>query len=415
MEKLAIHGGSPVLAEPVKPDSLRPLRFGQQEKDALSRVVDSGVMCRTFGSEADAYEREGARYFGMPHAVASSSGTASIHAALAAVGAGAGDEVITSPITDMGSLIGIVAQGSTPVFADIDPATFNMAPAEVEKAITPATRAILAVHLAGSCEGIEEICRIADKRGVAVVEDVAQSWLASSGGKPAGTFGAIGCFSTNGYKHISTGDGGLAVTADGALARRMKLFTDKSYDRSSGVRNPEVFAMNYRITELQAAVGRVQLGKLAGIVARRREFAGKMLDGLQGVSGLRLPSAADIGQHSWWYLILRADRELLSTPADQLAAALEAEGVPAWTGYNGGKPVYLYDCFQQPEKSFYRIPPLADGRDLREVYTKGLCPVAEEQLGEMIILSMSEHYTGSQVECMIEAIVKVFGYYAANQ
>jgi dTDP-4-amino-4,6-dideoxygalactose transaminase len=195
----------------------------------------------------------------------------------------------------------------------------------------------------------------------------------------------------------------------------MKLFTDKAYDRTTSVRNPEVFGMNYRITELQAAVGRVQLSKLAGIVARRREFACKMLNALKDVPGLLLPSPPDINQHSWWYMILRADRNTLSTPAKNLAEAMEAEGVPAWTGYNGGQPVYLYDCFQRAEKGFYPITPLTGGRDMREVYYRGLCPEAEKQLGELIILSMSEHYTNSQVDGIIGAVAKVFGYYAANQ
>jgi perosamine synthetase len=415
MEKLAIHGGTPSLKSPVDTNILHQMRFGQQEKDALARIVDSGVMCRTFGSEAESYERETAGYFGTAHAVATSSGTASIHTALAAVGVGWRDEVITSPITDMGSLIGIIAQGALPVFADIDPVTFNMDPAAVEKAITSRTKAILAVHLAGSCAGIEETCRIAAHRGITVVEDVAQSWLAESSGQFAGTFGAVGCFSTNGYKHISTGDGGVAVTEDPELARRMKLFMDKAYDRAGSSRNPEVFAMNYRITELQAAVGRVQMGKLADIVVRRREIADRMLSCLDSTPGLVLPVNPEGCDHSWWYLILRTDSEATSVDAPQLADALAAEGVPAWTGYCGGRPVYQYDCFQHPERSFFPLPPLAGAGSIRELYPAGLCPVAEQQLDEMIILSVSEHYSDQQVDDMIRAVDKVCRWYADNQ
>ncbi len=415
MEKLALHGGEPFLKSPVDPLSLRPLRFGQQEKDALARIVDSGVMCRTFGTETELYERDVAEYFGTAHAVATSSGTASIHTALAAVGVGWRDEVITSPITDLGSIIGIIAQGALPVFADIDPVTFNMAPKAVEKAITSRTKAILAVHLAGSCAGIEETCRIAKQRGITVVEDVAQSWLAESSGQFAGTFGAVGCFSTNGYKHISTGDGGVAVTEDPELTRRMKLFMDKAYDRTGDSRNPEVFAMNYRITELQAAVGRVQMGKLADIVVGRRKIADKMLAALDGLPGLTLPVNPKGCDHSWWYLILRPDNRTTSVKAPQLALALAAEGVPAWTGYAGGRPVYLYDCFQHPERSFFPLPPLAGALSIDELYPAGLCPVAEQQLDEMIILSMSEHYSDEQVDGMIGAIAKVCRWYAANE
>ena len=323
--------------------------------------------------------------------------------------------MITSPITDMGSVIGIVAQGALPVFADIDPETFNMDPDAVERAITPRTKAVLAIHLAGSCAGIRETCEVAEKHGVKLVEDVAQSWLAESGGQFAGTFGAVGCFSTNGYKHISTGDGGVAVTDDPELARRMRLFMDKAYDRTSGGRNPEVFAMNYRITELQAAVGRVQLGRLADIIVRRREIAEKMLAGLDNVAGLRLPTVPADCDHSWWYFILRPAPGVIPVTAGELAEALAAEGIPAWTGYCGGRPVYLYDCFQHPERSFFAVPPLAGAKSLREMYPAGLCLVSEKLLDEMIVLSMSEHYSDAMVDGMIEGIGKVFNWYAANK
>ena len=411
MTRLAIHGGTPACQPAVDPVALRPLRFGEQERRALMAVVDYGVLCRTFGREADIYEKEAAAYFGAAQAVASSSGTASIHAALAAVGAGWGDEVITSPITDMGSVIGIIAQGALPVFADIDPGTFNTLPEAVERAVTPRTRAILTVHLAGLACDMPSICRIAADRGLAVVEDCAQSWLADIEGRRVGTFGNIGCFSTNGYKHISTGDGGLAVTDDPELARRMRLFTDKAYDRSAGTRNPEVFGMNYRITELQAAVGRVQLGKLKNIVARRRELASLLQQNLAGTPGLLLPVVPHGYGHSWWYFVLRREPELIETPAAEIARALAAEGIPAWTGYCGGRPVYLYDCFQHPEKSFFRLPPLAGDQKLSALYPAGLCPNAEKLLDEMIIVSMSEHYTERNARQMAEGIAKVFEWY----
>jgi len=411
MTRLAIHGGKPACSPRVDPAALRPLRFGDQERQALLAVVDNGVLCRIFGTVADIYEKEAAAYFGKAHAMASSSGTASIHAALAAVGVGWGDQVITSPITDMGSVIGIVSQGALPVFADVDPATFNLTPEAVEKAITPHTRAVLAVHLAGLACDMESICRIAAGRGVAVVEDCAQSWLAEIGGRRVGTFGEIGCFSTNGYKHISTGDGGLAVTDDAELARRMKLFTDKAYDRVLGRRNPEVFGMNYRITELQAAVGRVQLQKLGDIVRRRRELADVLFAGLSRTPGLLLPEIPAGYSHSWWYFVLRPDRQTIDTSTREIADALAAEGVPAWTGYCGGLPVYLYDCFQHPERSFFRLPPLAGGQKLSNLYPPGLCPAAEKLLGEMIIVTMSEHYTDENVRKMAEGIGKVFEWY----
>jgi len=331
MEKLAIHGGKPACVPAIDPTALRKLRFGSEEKEAVLRVVDSGAMCRAFGTQAGTFESEFARYFNTGYAVAASSGTAAIHTALAAVGVGWQDEVITSPITDMGSIIAIVAQGALPVFADVDPCTYNMSPEAVEKVITDRTKAILPVHLAGLSCDMEGICALAEKRNLAVVEDCAQSWRARHKGRFVGTFGQVGCFSLNGYKHISTGDGGMVITRDKELARRMKLFVDKAYDRVTGERNPEFFGMNYRMTELQAAVGRVQLKKLESIIQRRQKIAGKLLAALEDTTGLILPVEPEGYSHSWWYFVIRADRDLVHASSEQITETLAAEGVPAWT------------------------------------------------------------------------------------
>ncbi|HUU27290.1 MAG TPA: DegT/DnrJ/EryC1/StrS family aminotransferase [archaeon] len=417
MRKLALHGGEPVCAQRIDPTRHRPLRFDNAEKDALLRVVHSGALCRTFGTEADLFELETARFFDSPYAVAASSGTAAIHTALAAVGTGWQDEVITSPITDIGSIIGIVAQGARPVFADLDHRTYNMTPESVGMALTGRTKAILVVHLAGlSCE-IEAICELARGHGASVVEDCAQSWLARYKGRPVGTFGQVGCFSLNGYKHISTGDGGVAITADSELARRMRLFVDKAYDRQKEVRNPEVFAMNYRMTELQAAVGREQLKKLGSIIGRRREIARRLLVTLADVPGLLLPVEPEGFSHSWWYFVIRADRERVRSSTAEITRALAAEGLPAWTGYCGGQPVYLYDCFTDRSKAFFKLPPLAPGTNdfPSGLYPRGLCPVAERVVGEMIIISMSEFYAEQEVENIAGGIRKVFTWYASQK
>ena len=399
MTKLAVSGGEPVCSQPIDPRNHRPLRFTEAEKQALARVVESGALCRIFGSEVELFETDFADYFDCAHAVATSSGTAAIHTALAAAGVGWQDEVITSPVTDMGSVIGIVAQGARPVFADIDERSYNMTPDSVEKALSDRTKAVLVIHLAGlSCE-MDPILEIAQRRGIAVVEDCAQSWLTEYHGHRVGTMGSIGCFSLNGFKHISTGDGGL--------------FTDKAYDRQQGERNPLVFAMNYRMTELQAAVGRVQLRKLAGIIARRREIADKLLAGSAGTPGLVIPRVPEGYHHSWWYMTIRADRRRIDTPTAEITEALAAEGLPAWTQYCGGVPVYLYDCFTKPSSSFFRLPALSGSEPgfPGALYPKGLCPVAERMLEEMIIISLSEFYTAEQVSQIAGGLKKVFGYY----
>jgi perosamine synthetase len=413
MTKLAVSGGEPVCRQPIDPRNYRPLRFTEAEKQALARVLESGALCRIFGSEVERFEADFADYFGCAHAVATSSGTAAIHTALAAVGVGWQDEVITSPVTDMGSVIGIVAQGARPVFADIDERSYNMTPDSVEKALSHRTKAVLVIHLSGlSCE-MDPILEITQRRGIAVVEDCAQSWLAEYRGHRVGTMGSIGCFSLNGFKHISTGDGGMCLTRDPELARRMRLFTDKAYDRQQGERNPSVFAMNYRMTELQAAVGRVQLTKLAGIITRRREIADNLLAGSAGTPGLIMPRVPKDYRHSWWYMAIRADRSRIDTPAAEITEALAAEGLPAWTQYCGGVPVYLYDCFTKPSSSFFRLPALVEFEPgfPGALYPKGLCPVAEQMLEEMIIISLSEFYTAEQVSQIAGGLKKVFGYY----
>lgn len=272
------------------------------------------------------------------------------------------------------------------------------------------------MHLAGLATAVEEICALGRERGIAVVEDCAQSWRAEYRGQLAGTFGDVGCFSLNGYKHIECGDGGMCLTGDPETARRMRLFVDKCYDRRGGSRNPQFFGMNYRMTELQAAVARVQLSKLERIIARRRWMAELLLEELQGVPGLLLPVQPEGSRHSWWYFVLRADRTRIGAPAAELTAALSAEGLPAWTEYCGGKPVYLYDCFQDRSLAPFTLPPLQpEGRELRELYPRGLCPEAERLLEEMIILMLSEFYADRDLPDLVAGIRKVFTWYAGGK
>ena len=413
MSDLAINGGLPSCDPPINPNAYRASRFDNCERNALERVLESGALCRTFGSEATALEKEMCAYFSKAYAVACSSGTASIHTALAVAGVKPGSEVITSPITDMGTLVGIVAQGALPVFADLEPDTFNMRQDLVLSLINERTAAVLPVHLAGLACEMDEILSTCAERGIPVIEDCAQSWLARDGKALVGTRGTIGCYSLNGYKHISCGDGGITLTADPELARRMRLFVDKAYDREGGGRNPEFFAMNYRITELQAAVAREQLKKLSSIVSRRRQIAATLLESLKETPGVLLPSVPAGFSHSWWYLVLRRHPDEIEISADEVAEALAAEGIPAWTGYAGGRPVYLYDCFAPGAANRPGTP--AAYIDNCKSYRKGLCPVAEELVREMIIISMSEFYTSGQVESMARGIDKVFRYYSVNR
>src|SRR5438093_4482139 len=191
-----------------------------------------------------------------------------------AAGVSPGDEVIVPPITDMGTVLPVLWQNAVPIFVDLDPRTYNMTPATVEQAITPRSRAIIAVHLAGNACDLKALKAIADKHKLWLIEDCAQSHGCTYDGKPVGTVGQLGIYSYNEFKHISCGDGGLVVTNDNSLATKARLATDKAYNRAPGAtaREPHFLADNYRMTELQGAVALAQLGKLDSIVSRRRAW-----------------------------------------------------------------------------------------------------------------------------------------------
>src|SRR5690554_4420555 len=195
--------------------------------------------------------RKFAEMYGVDYCVATSSGTASINVALGTVGVTAGDEVITSPITDMGTVIGILYQNAIPIFADLDPHTYNLDPKSVEEKITDKTKAILVVHLAGNPADMDAIMEIAKKHDIKVIEDCAQSYMSYYKGKLVGTIGDIGCFSLNDFKHISAGDGGMCLLNDEETYKKAFRFADKNYDRfskdPSATRRIEFLAPNYRM------------------------------------------------------------------------------------------------------------------------------------------------------------------------
>jgi Predicted pyridoxal phosphate-dependent enzyme apparently involved in regulation of cell wall biogenesis len=219
----AIAGGEPAKRTPFG----REKRYGEEELQQLREALEQGSLFYAHGNKVKTLEKRFAEMNGVPHAVACSSGTSGIHAALIAVGISPGDEVITSPITDMGTVIPILYQGAVPVFADLHPHSYTMLPESVEARITPRTRAVLAVHLWGNaCDlnALRDICR---RHNLWLIEDCAQAFGCRYMGEPIGTLGDIGCFSLNEFKHISCGDGGIVITRDQRLATRLRLATDK--------------------------------------------------------------------------------------------------------------------------------------------------------------------------------------------
>lgn len=394
----AIAGGTPAKTVPYGKEP----RYGEAEMAQLREALEQGSLFYAHGRKVRDLETAFAQHIGSRHAIACSSGTAAIHAALIAAGISPGDEVIVPPITDMGSVIPVLAQGGIPVFADLDPHSYCLNPRSVEAVITPATRAILAVHLWGNACDLTALGSICDRHGLILVEDCAQAWGTTFDGKPVGTLGTIGCYSLNEFKHISCGDGGLVATDDDDLAVRIRLATDKGYDRSSGAayRHPTFLCANYRMTELQGAVALAQLDKLDSIVSRRRAWCRALSDHLDAIPGLDTPKVTEGCDPSWWFYMLRVDPETLGD-ADVFAEGLRAEGVTA-SAYYIGQCVYEYplfvdhSAFESGEHPFQK-----------QVYGPGLCPVAENVLKTAIVLPVNEAYTVQDLEETVTAIRRV--------
>lgn len=401
---LAVDGGPPVLAPGALPSTCdaRGRTIGTEEEEAVLRVLRSGMLSGVWGTEVKALEGEFAAMMGSAHAVSCSSGTAALHLAVAAVDPAPGEEIIVPPISDMGSVLPVIAQNAIPVFADLDPSTGCLDPDDVKRKLTPRTRAILVVHLFGGAAQVQELRRIADEAGVMLIEDCAQAYLAREHADAplVGTVGHIGCFSLQQTKHITTGDGGLVITADPELARAMRLFADKAWPRDTGERTYLSFALNYRMPELTGAVARAQLRKLHGVVERRRSAADQLTRHLEGLSGLSTPSLQS--EHAFWYyplLVDGLDREGLR----RYSAALNAEGVPCVAGYIA-RPLYAEPVLR--DSSAYG----GSGFPTRGAieYPDGLCPVAEDLIDHRLLaIPWNENFTAGQVDAIGSAIEKV--------
>lgn len=302
-------------------------RLGVEEKALLAEVIDSGVLIGTTGKQVKELEKEFAAKYQASHAVAVASGTAACHIAYASLGLEPGDEVITTPITDMGAICTLLFQQLVPVFADVDPLTLNVTAQTIEKAITPQTKAIVVTHLFGLPADMTEIMRLANDYDLPVIEDTAQAYLAKENGKLVGTFGTVGCFSFQQGKHMTCGEGGIVITQNAAIARRMKLFRDKGW--GFGDPNPDHYSLglNYRMTELQAAIARAQLIKLDKCVDDRVRLAHKMHSLLKDIPGLILPIPPHNKVNTYWKYPLLVDEKIIPGGSEALGAKLKEQGI----------------------------------------------------------------------------------------
>lgn len=406
-EKLALYGGPKV-----KETSFGSgRRFGIEEAKELLEALEQNTLFYHFGGKVKKFLNDFNELYGVKYSVATSSGTAAIHVALGAAGITVGDEVITSPITDQGTLVGILYQNAIPVFADLDPNTYNLDPASVESRITNKTKAIVVVHLAGNPCDMDPIMEIARKYGLKVIEDCAQSYLTRYKGRLAGTIGDFGCFSTNDFKHISTGDGGIVTVNSGNEEdyHTVHAFADKNYRRfgNSVMRDLTYLAPNYRMTELQGAVGIAQLKKLPWICEKRTQYGDQISAGLQGLPGI-VPHKVDEGNTcTYWFYMMRINERELTCSREEFSKALTAEGIPNSPGYIPDV-VYMQPLFQKRSAYLKSHFPF----DLSDVtYERGLCPNAESILRSAVRLSVSEYYTQGDIDDIIRGVRKVVKHY----
>lgn len=377
-------------------------RWGEAELARLTAMVKQKSLFYWKGPQTEALYTEFRTHYPLKHLFACSSGSAALHVAVASLRLKPGDEVIVSPITDMGSVIGIIYQQGVPVFADLDPRTYNMTPANIRAAITPKTRAIMAVHLAGNACDMTAINAIAKEHNLIVIEDCAQSWGSRHQGTPVGLMGDIGCYSFNDFKHVSCGDGGMVGTNRDDLGTTLSKWGDKCYDRVTGTRDPAELAPNYRMSEPLSAIAAAQLTKLDGIVARRVHNGSRLTAALADLPGVLPPVTRAGDTHSYWFYLLRLDLAKLSVTRDEFVAALKAQGAVASAGYIP-MPVYQYKVFQHHNFFGGTWPARLLGATTMD-YTKVSCPVAEAILKDCIVLPLNEAMTDSYIDKVAAAI-----------
>jgi len=352
--------------------------FDEQVEELVLRVLRSGRIAQ--GPMVEAFEAAAAATVGVRHAVAVSSGTASLIAALHVAGIGRGDEVITSPFTFGATLNAIVARGATARFADIAADDFNLSPASVESLVNDRTAAILPVHLFGQTADMTTLGTIATRHGLAIIEDAAQALGARHRGRPAGSFG-VGSFSLYATKNVTTGEGGLLTTDDDALAAAARRFRNQGMDRPYEYQS---FGLNFRLTDLQAAVGIPQLERLEQTIEVRVAHASHLSAALQGVAGLVCPVTQPHNDHVYHQYTVRIDDDARQ---DRSAVRRELAEASIDTAVFYPRLVFDYACFQESR-----------------LVARDHCPVAVEVTRQVMSLPVHQHLADSEVDRIAVAL-----------
>jgi dTDP-4-amino-4,6-dideoxygalactose transaminase len=377
--------------------------LGAEELALLADAIQSGTLTSTKGAFVKALERRFARLLGVRHAFACASGTAAIHTAVAALNPEPGDEIITTPITDMGALTPILYQGAIPVFADVDPHTYNVTARTIEACLSPRTAAIVVTHLFGNPCDMTNILELARAHNLPVIEDCAQAFLARHRGQPVGTLGTVGCFSLQQGKHITTGEGGLVTTNDDALARRLFLFINKAWGYGDPQPDHYFIALNYRMSELQGAVAVAQLDKLEAVVEKRVGAARWLTDHLRDLDGIETPRVAADNEHTYWKYCLRVDRERVPGGVTALAKLLKERGIASAPRYIQ-KPAFQCEVFQKQRTFGNSRWPFTLARPEAVDYDRGRFPGTFEALEGVLVLPWNERYTDEHLEYLADAL-----------
>jgi dTDP-4-amino-4,6-dideoxygalactose transaminase len=395
--------------------------IGQEEVEAAKKVIESGVLSRFLGCwepdffggpKVQEFERQCEAYFGVKHAVTVNSWTSGLIAAVGAIGIEPGDEVIVSPWTMCATATAILHWNAIPVFADIEPETFCLDTVSVEANITPYTKAIMVVDIFGHSAEMDILMAIAERYGLKVISDTAQAPGTYYKGKITGTLAHVGGYSLNYHKHIHTGEGGILVTEDDELADRLRLIRNhaEAVVGDKGVTDlRNMVGYNFRLGEIECAIGSEQLKKLKGFVASRQRAAERLSQGLNGLPGLRPPIVKPDCTHAYYMYPMVLDVEQLGISRARVMEALEAEGVVGLAA--GYACLHLLPMYQQKMAYGSKGFPWSSDICHREVsYRKGICPVAEK-LNESDYLGyeMCMHeLTDADVDLIVKAFEKVW-------
>jgi len=345
--------------------------IGDDEREAVDRVLRSGMLAQ--GPEVAAFEEEFSRFVGGRHCVAMNSGTSALHLGFIAAGIKAGDEVIVPSFSFAATANSVVLAGGTPVFGDIDPKTFNLDPAYAESLITSRTKAIMPVHLYGHIADMEKFEAIGKKHGVQIIEDAAQGHLASMNGRNSGEFGTVASFSFYPTKNMTAGEGGMVVTADAEIARMLRLLRNQGQEIRY---KNEVVGFNTRMTDIHAAIGRVQLKKLEGWTKQRQDNAAYLNAHIKGVETPYLQPGTTHSYHQYTVRVPGND----AARRDAFMAKLADLGV--------GSGVY----YPTP---IHRLPSFGLTLDL---------PETEKMINECVSLPVHPSLTQAELETIVSAV-----------